>query len=58
MPLPNDAVMLMSVINTKLRDNYSSLDALCEDLDVDKNEITNKLSAVGYIYNEKENQFI
>ena len=36
MQLPNDPVMLMSVINLKLRDFYSNLDALCEDMNVDK----------------------
>ena len=36
MQLPNDPIMLMSVINLKLRDFYSNLDALCEDMDIDK----------------------
>ena len=31
MELPKDPVMLLSVINTELRDKYPSLDALCED---------------------------
>ena len=34
--LPKDAMMLMSFINMKLRDRYATLDALCDDLDVDK----------------------
>lgn len=40
MQLPNDPVMLMSVINLKLRDFYSNLDALCEDMNIDKGELS------------------
>ncbi len=57
MPLPNDPVMLMSVINLKLRDFYSNLDALCEDMDVDKDELLEKLSSAGFDYDEEHNQF-
>ncbi len=56
--LPNDPVMLLSVVNMKLRDRYASLDALCDDLDVSKGEIVAKLDEIGYVYNEKINQFI
>ncbi|MBQ3110712.1 MAG: DUF4250 domain-containing protein [Clostridia bacterium] len=56
--LPNDPVILLSVINTKLRDYYSSLDALCEDLNVDKEELVKKLSAIGYSYKSERNQFV
>lgn len=58
MNLPNDPMILYSFINLKLRDFYSSLDALCEDLELDKAEIVEKLGAVGFEYNEKENTFI
>ena len=58
MALPKDPILLLSVVNMKLRDFYSSLDALCDDLDEDKNEITAKLSAAGYEYNEELNQFV
>ena len=56
--LPKDPIILLSVINTKLRDYYSSLDALCDDLNADKLEIIKKLKAVGYEYNQNRNQFI
>lgn len=56
--LPNDPVILLSVVNTKLRDFYPSLNALCDDLEIDINEITKKLSLIGYTYNEERNQFI
>jgi hypothetical protein len=55
--LPNDPVMLLSTINLKLRDFYSSLDSLCKDLDVDKKEIEEKLASIDYHYDENLNQF-
>lgn len=55
--IPSDPMILLSFINLKLRDEYSSLDALCDGLDVDKAEIVDKLSAVGFAYNETTNQF-
>lgn len=56
--IPNDPVMLLSFVNLKLRDFYPSLDALCEDMDVDKQDILEKLSAIDYHYNAEENRFI
>lgn len=56
--LPNDPVILLSSINMKLRDFYSSLDALCEDLEENKEEIMEKLSAIDYHYDEDRNQFV
>ena len=56
--LPNDPVILLSVINTKLRDSYSSLAALCDDLGKNESEISEKLSSIGYEYNPKENRFM
>ena len=57
MNLPNDPMMLFSFINLKLRDYYSNLDALCDDLQVNKEEIIRKLGAVGFEYNEESNCF-
>lgn len=57
MPLPKDPFMLLSIINMKLRDFYSSLDALCDDMDEDKNEIIAALEKVGYRYNAERNAF-
>ncbi|MBQ2991986.1 MAG: DUF4250 domain-containing protein [Clostridia bacterium] len=56
--LPNDPVMLLSVINMKLRDQYASLDALCEDMDVSRESLEAKLQEIGYVYEEKRNQFV
>ena len=56
--LPGDPIMLLSFVNMKLRDQYASLDALCEDMDVDRKEIEAKLAEVGYEYVQERNQFI
>lgn len=55
--LPNDPMILFSVINMKLRDFYPSLDSLCEDLGVKREDIERKLKEVGYEYNEAANKF-
>ena len=57
MALPNDPIMLLSMVNLKLRDFYKNLDALCEDLDADKADLCAKLGAVGYEYDAQRNQF-
>lgn len=56
--IPNDPVMLLSFVNLKLRDYYTSLDAMCEDLDVEKAKIVEKLAGIDYHYNEDRNQFV
>ncbi len=55
--LPQDPMMLLSVLNTKLRDEYDSLQELCDDMDADVDELTAKLAAVGYEYDERTNRF-
>lgn len=55
--LPQDPNILLSVVNTKLRDEYGSLDALCGGLDADQAELTEKLAALGYAYDAQTNQF-
>lgn len=52
-----DDRILLSIINTKLRDFYDSLDSLCEDLDYDKLELIEKFNNLNYYYNKEENQF-
>lgn len=56
--LPNDPVMLLSVINMKLRDQYTDLDALCEGMNVEKEFLINKFSTIDYSYDEECNQFV
>ena len=55
--IPNDPVMLLSYINTQLRDNYKDLEDLCDRLDVSRSEIEEKLGKIGYRYNRDLNQF-
>jgi hypothetical protein len=56
--LPQDPIILLSYVNTKLRDEYPSLDALCEDLDTDRDELVRRLEGVNYVYSPERNQFI
>ena len=55
--IPNDTMMLLSWVNLKLRDFYPSLDALCDDLEIEKTTILEKLAAAGFEYNEDLNKF-
>ncbi len=55
--LPQDPYILLSVVNTKLRDEYSSLEALCDGMDADPVELVEKLDSVGYAYDAEDNQF-
>ena len=56
--LPKDPCILLSFVNTKLRDEYPSLSELCAALDADEGEITAALSAAGYAYDPGQNRFI
>ena len=56
--LPGDPVMLLSVVNTKLRDQYHNLNVLCDDMNVAKEEIESKLNAIDYFYDSNRNQFV
>ena len=58
MTLPKDPVMLLSLINTKLRDYNSSLDDFCKENDLNEDEIKEKLEMIDYHYNEDRNQFV
>ena len=56
--LPEDPDMLASFLNMKLRDHYATLDALCEDLELDKDQIVAKLKESDYDYIPARNQFL
>ena len=56
--LPNDPMILLSYINTKLRDCYDSLDLLCDDLQADKTQIEEILKSIDYTYSAELNRFI
>ena len=55
--VPSDPNILLSYINTKLRDEFSSLDDFCDTLDVDKEELTEKMKSAGYRYDPATNRF-
>ena len=57
MTCPSDPVMLLSYINTQLRDHYESLAALCEDLDLSEAALKETLAAIDYEYNREQNRF-
>ena len=57
MDLPQDDFILLSYVNTKLRDEYASLEALCEDLDMPRESIVTRLENLGYTYDEDKNAF-
>ena len=57
MDLPRDPFILLSYINTKLRDDYSDLDSLCADLQIDRSELEKTLGEAGFEYMQQINQF-
>ncbi|HJC90080.1 MAG TPA: DUF4250 domain-containing protein [Candidatus Mediterraneibacter excrementigallinarum] len=56
--LPGDPVILLGVVNTKLRDFYPSLEAMCDDMQIDEKELTEKLGMIDYEYDAGRNQFV
>lgn len=56
--LPGDPVILLGVVNTKLRDFYPSLEAMCDDMRIDEKELTEKLGMIDYEYDAGRNQFV
>jgi len=55
--LPQDPMILLSYVNTKLRDEYASLSEFCAEEDSDQGALTAKLAEIGFQYDEKQNQF-
>ncbi len=55
--LPNDPVMLLSFVNTQLRDNYPSFEELVQAFHADASAITEKLASIDYTYDSASNQF-
>lgn len=58
MTLPKDPYILLSVVNTKLRDEYASLGELCAALDADESRLRRTLESVDYRYDPRQNRFI
>ena len=55
--LPHDPMILLSYINTKLRDDFADLDDLCSALELDPTELCDRLAPLGYTYNHTHNRF-
>jgi hypothetical protein len=58
MNIPKDPVILLSYINTQLRDFYPSLEKFCNSTNQDRKKITDTLASIDYHYDEKQNRFI
>ncbi|MBR4575531.1 MAG: DUF4250 domain-containing protein [Lachnospiraceae bacterium] len=58
MDIPNDPAMLLGFVNLKLRDFYKSLDQMCDDMQLSRREIEEKLATIDYAYDEKTNSFV
>ena len=52
--LPQDPFILLSYVNQKLRDEYPDLDALCEDREIDREELERRLTEAGVVYDEEQ----
>lgn len=57
-PLPNDPVMLLSMVNTELRDRFPTLERFCAAHQIDPEELTKKLGTIDYLYDPEANQFL
>lgn len=57
-PMPKDQMILLSYVNTQLRDFYSSLEELCEELEWNRQEVIEKLAQIDYHYNSDSHRFI
>lgn len=55
--LPKDPFMLLSVVNTRLRDEYTSLDELCKALELSREELEKRLEGAGFAYDPERNAF-
>ncbi len=55
--LPKDPAMLLSFLNMKLRDSYASLDELCDDLDIDREALVQRMADAGFEYSAENKRF-
>lgn len=58
MNIPQDPFILLSFVNTKLRDEYHSIDDLCKSLSLDRRHLESVLSSIDYTYTKEQNRFI
>ena len=56
--IPKDPFMLLSYVNTQLRDFYPDLDQMCQALGLEKKELEDKQAGIDYSYDKTTNQFV
>ena len=56
--LPSDPTLLLSVVNTKLRDYYDNIDVLCKEMGIAKEDLIHKMKTIDYEYDKEQNQFV
>ncbi len=56
--LPKDPMMLLSYVNTQLRDNYGDLQEMCAVLNADINNVVGTLRSIDYVYDPQLNKFV
>ena len=56
--IPKDPVMLLSYLNTQLRDFYPDMDELCRDLDLDRKTVDEAMASIDYAYDSAKNQYV
>lgn len=58
MDIPSDPIILVSYVNTKLRDQFPTIDEFCNTYEVNLDELKDKLATVDYHYDDTTNQFV
>ena len=58
MDIPQDPIILLSYVNTKLRDHFATLEKFCETYDVNEEDLRETLSSADYQYDEITNQLV
>ncbi len=56
--VPKDPVMLLGYVNMKLRDYAKDIETLCDLIEVDMQELQDKLATIDYHYDRERNQFV
>ena len=56
--IPKDPMMLLSYVNTQLRDFYPNLESFCAEQDISKEEVEEKLRGIDYVYDKNLNRFV
>ena len=56
--IPKDPMILLSYVNTQLRDHYPSLEILCAELEIDQEKLVEQMGKIDYQYDKRENRFV